>query len=414
MEQHKEDNGLEYALKLNYTKNQYEKAISKIPPQWDHNQLLNALIDIDRSENQSLSNSTDYLDTDTASDSIISGSGSSRSITNSTISQSGQLQNNEKSDQLRTIYVDGQNVARCHGNNDRFSWMGVKLCADWFLQRGHDVFIFMPEPKCRSENEEENKIIKYLQDLKLLIPTPAGCSDDLFILEVATKNDGIVVSNDQFRDEKKNNERYSKKFVDRIRLPFTFCHDTFIPNPYPLPYGRGLDEFLKFSSDLVRSISDKSYQKNRRKWTSSKWCSPGAAQGQPSSLQPGNKPWNHQERTRLRATTSLPVGVQTIVNSRPKLMRTTSNCCGDVNFEKSSVNQISNINTEDGSVERGKSKLASIQSYDNNSTKNSQLEYYLSKLFEIVPPEIFHNVMKRLNAEDVEIDTICSKLFESL
>lgn len=222
--------GLEYALNLNYTKNQYEQAITRIPSNFDHNQLLNALV---KSASSDLNNDQ--------SDNAY-GSGS-------------MTQNN---DQLRLIFIDGQNVGKFNAHEEEFSWRDVKACFDYFHQLGHDVTVIMPVSKCEDTKETLDENLR-----KNIMRIPPGSNDDLFLLEIATKNDGIIVSNDQFRDETRNNERYSKKFVDSRRLSYSFWKGNF--EPYPFPHGQSLENFLKVSTILSRSKSDNSYGRNRRK-----------------------------------------------------------------------------------------------------------------------------------------------------
>ena len=38
---------------------------------------------------------------------------------------------------LRPIVIDGSNVAMSHGNKETFSCRGLKLCVEWFKNRGH-------------------------------------------------------------------------------------------------------------------------------------------------------------------------------------------------------------------------------------------------------------------------------------
>ena len=48
-------------------------------------------------------------------------------------------------DRLLPIVIDGSNVAMSHGNKDRFSCKGIKICVDWFRARGHtDITVFVP------------------------------------------------------------------------------------------------------------------------------------------------------------------------------------------------------------------------------------------------------------------------------
>jgi hypothetical protein len=37
------------------------------------------------------------------------------------------------------LHVDGSNVAMSHGNKEKFSCLGIKICVQWFQARGHKV-----------------------------------------------------------------------------------------------------------------------------------------------------------------------------------------------------------------------------------------------------------------------------------
>lgn len=68
---------------------------------------------------------------------------------------------------------------------------------------------------------------------------------------MASENDGIVVSNDNYRDLANENSEF-KKVVEERLLMFSFVNDRFMPPDDPLGRsGPTLDNFLKIQPKLV-------------------------------------------------------------------------------------------------------------------------------------------------------------------
>lgn len=133
-----------------------------------------------------------------------------------------------------------------HGRNVTFSWPGIRYCVEWFSTRNHRVKVFVPADKCKSIDSLTED---YLKDLEALIETPSGCNDDLFIIEAARKSNGVIVSNDLYRNEKRLNQEL-ERFVYMNRLPYIFDDDNFIPASDPRGRsGPNLDEFLVDTSN---------------------------------------------------------------------------------------------------------------------------------------------------------------------
>lgn len=71
------------------------------------------------------------------------------------------------------------------------------------------------------------------------------CYDDRYILRLAAETDGIVVSNDNYRDLVSENPEYRKIIEERI-LMYSFVNDRFMPPEDPLGRnGPKLDRFLR-------------------------------------------------------------------------------------------------------------------------------------------------------------------------
>lgn len=165
-------------------------------------------------------------------------------------------------DVLRPIVIDGSNVAMGHGNKEVFSCRGIAICVDWFKQRGHkEITVFLPKYRKESARPDnpikDQEILNELEKERILVYTPSRsltngkrmvCYDDRYILKLAVDNDGIVVSNDNYRDLLQESNEF-KKVVEERMLMFSFVNDRFMPPDDPLgKLGPTLDNFLKFQS----------------------------------------------------------------------------------------------------------------------------------------------------------------------
>ncbi|XP_058051605.1 endoribonuclease ZC3H12A [Ahaetulla prasina] len=161
-------------------------------------------------------------------------------------------------DHLRPIVIDGSNVAMSHGDKDTFSCRGIQLAVTWFLDRGHkDVTVFVPSWRKEHPRSDvaitDQHILHDLEKKNILVFTPsrrvAGkrvvCYDDRFIVKLAWESDGIVVSNDVYRDLQAERPEW-KKFIEERLLMYSFVNDKFMPPDDPLGrHGPSLDNFLR-------------------------------------------------------------------------------------------------------------------------------------------------------------------------
>ncbi|XP_033337092.2 zinc finger CCCH-type containing protein regnase 1 [Megalopta genalis] len=231
---------VEFALKLGYTERLVQIAMEKLGPDPEQNDLLAELIKLGAS---SLQKSDDMLEE--------SGIVSEMHLTNEdTVTRC--------TSRLRPIVIDGSNVAMSHGNKEVFSCRGIKICVDWFKARGHrEITVFVP--KWRKEASKidnpivDQEILGELERDRLLVFTPSRlvggkrmvCYDDRYILKLAAETDGIVVSNDNYRDLAQENLEFRKVVEERI-LMYTFVNDRFMPPDDPLGRnGPTLENFLR-------------------------------------------------------------------------------------------------------------------------------------------------------------------------
>lgn len=154
-----------------------------------------------------------------------------------------------------------------HGNKEVFSCRGIAICVDWFKQRGHkDITVFVPKwrkESARPDNPiKDQEILNELEKERILVYTPSRsltngkrmvCYDDRYILKLAVDNDGVVVSNDNYRDLLQENNEFKKVVEERI-LMYSFVNDRFYPPDDPLgKLGPTLDNFLKFQSRYLKN-----------------------------------------------------------------------------------------------------------------------------------------------------------------
>lgn len=129
---------------------------------------------------------------------------------------------------------------------------------DWFKSRGHtDITVFVPKWRKEAPRIDnpicDQDILAELERERLLVFTPSRlvggkrmvCYDDRYILKLASEVDGIVVSNDNYRDLCQESAEYRKVVEERI-LMYSFVNDRFMPPDDPLGRsGPTLDNFLR-------------------------------------------------------------------------------------------------------------------------------------------------------------------------
>ncbi|KAJ8351331.1 hypothetical protein SKAU_G00228070, partial [Synaphobranchus kaupii] len=164
----------------------------------------------------------------------------------------------DNTDNLRPIVIDGSNVAMSHGNKEVFSCRGIQLAVDWFLEKGHkDITVFVPAWRKEQSRPDapitDQEVLRKLEKEKILVFTPSRrvqgrrvvCYDDRFIVKLACDSDGIIVSNDNYRDLQNEKPEW-KKFIEERLLMYSFVNDKFMPPDDPLGrHGPSLENFLR-------------------------------------------------------------------------------------------------------------------------------------------------------------------------
>uniref|UniRef100_A0A3P9JQX4 Uncharacterized protein n=1 Tax=Oryzias latipes TaxID=8090 RepID=A0A3P9JQX4_ORYLA len=227
---------VEFALKLGYTEDLVLLVLKKLGPDALINDILGELVKLGtKTELQLLGGSVSHSLSLSSSTSLASSSSSNSSLDSCRLVSLPPMM--EDKDNLRPVVVDGSNVAMSHGNKEVFSCQGIQLAVDWFFGRGHrDVTVFVPAWRKEQSRPDalitDQEILRRLEKEKILVFTPSRrvqgrrvvCYDDRFIVKLAYESDGIIVSNDNYRDLANEKPEW-KKFIDERLLMYSFVND---------------------------------------------------------------------------------------------------------------------------------------------------------------------------------------------
>ncbi|KAL0275188.1 UNVERIFIED_CONTAM: hypothetical protein PYX00_003128 [Menopon gallinae] len=239
---------VEFGLKLGYTEKLVQAALCKLGPNPSHNELLAELIKLGAQAPK-----PPDFDSDDAGE-------------EASVEETGV--------RLRPIVIDGSNVAMSHGNKEVFSCRGIKICVDWFKSRGHkEITVFVPKWRKEASRPDnpitDQEILSELEKERIVVFTPSRlvggrrtiCYDDRYVLRLAVEVDGIVVSNDNYRDLAQESAEF-RKVVEERTLMYSFVNDRFMPPDDPLGRsGPTLDNFLKMQTKRGDSAPPCPYKK---------------------------------------------------------------------------------------------------------------------------------------------------------
>ncbi|NWU72394.1 N4BP1 protein, partial [Pterocles burchelli] len=166
-----------------------------------------------------------------------------------------ELKNEPGKPYLKHIIIDGSNVAISHGLRKFFSCRGIAIAVDYFWKRGHrNITVFVPQWRTRRDPYiTEQDFLTQLQDVGILSLTPArmvlgariAAHDDRFLLHLADKTGGIIVTNDNFREFVTESLAW-REIIQKRLLQYTFAGDIFMVPDDPLGRnGPRLDDFLR-------------------------------------------------------------------------------------------------------------------------------------------------------------------------
>ncbi|GAB0195599.1 NEDD4-binding protein 1 [Grus japonensis] len=166
-----------------------------------------------------------------------------------------ELKNEPGKPCLKHIIIDGSNVAMSHGLRKFFSCRGIAIAVDYFWKRGHrNITVFVPQWRTRRDPYiTEQDFLTQLQDVGILSLTPArmvlgariAAHDDRFLLHLADKTGGVIVTNDNFREFVTESLAW-REIIQKRLLQYTFAGDIFMVPDDPLGRnGPRLDDFLR-------------------------------------------------------------------------------------------------------------------------------------------------------------------------
>ncbi|XP_048372179.1 NEDD4-binding protein 1 [Sphaerodactylus townsendi] len=175
-----------------------------------------------------------------------------------------ELKNEPGRAHLKHVIIDGSNVAISHGLNRFFSCRGIAIAVEYFWKRGHrSITVFVPQWRTRRDSATtEQHFLTELQDVGILALTPSrvvlgariASHDDRFLLHLAERTDGVIVTNDNLREFVDESTSW-REIIQRRLLQYTFVGDIFMVPDDPMGRnGPRLESFLQDES-RVRTVS---------------------------------------------------------------------------------------------------------------------------------------------------------------
>ncbi|KAJ7342037.1 hypothetical protein JRQ81_008435 [Phrynocephalus forsythii] len=206
-----QQNKLEFFHKLGYSEDEVCKVLEKLGQEASENDLLQELIRM-----ASRPQECQALPQPFHLNPVACGSNSAFPQQPST-----EEERCDPSRNLRPIVIDGSNIAM------RQATFAFKIYNQHIL-----------------ENLEKQAILVYTPSRRMKGKRMV-CYDDRYIVKLAYEQDGVIVSNDNFRDLQNENPEW-KWFIEQRLLMYSFVNDKFMPPDDPLGrHGPSLDNFLR-------------------------------------------------------------------------------------------------------------------------------------------------------------------------
>uniref|UniRef100_A0A6I8PVK2 NEDD4-binding protein 1 n=1 Tax=Xenopus tropicalis TaxID=8364 RepID=A0A6I8PVK2_XENTR len=141
---------------------------------------------------------------------------------------------------LKHIIIDGSNVAMSHGLQRFFSCRGIALAVEYFWKKGHrNITVFVPQWRTKRDPFiTEQHFLQQLQELGILSFTPSrtvlgariASHDDRFLLHLAERTGGIIITNDNFREFVVESPSWREIIKERtVHSSFPSSNERFVP-----------------------------------------------------------------------------------------------------------------------------------------------------------------------------------------
>jgi ribonuclease ZC3H12 len=142
----------------------------------------------------------------------------------------------------RMVFLDACNIGYAHAHHRAFSVEGLQIAIDYFERLGHECKAILPQMRRTHHHTTNPGLLDalYQQGKVVFTPCKDGATrstsyDDRFLMDLANKLDGVIISNDQFRDLVNENDTYNRIIATRV-VGYAWCKDVFL---LPVdPYGR--------------------------------------------------------------------------------------------------------------------------------------------------------------------------------
>ncbi|KAM6954388.1 endoribonuclease ZC3H12A-like [Aplochiton taeniatus] len=257
-------NKIERFLKLGYSHRDILRVLESLHNDAQTNDILEELIKTCHGRNTNTSSSRSTPNSSISSHSahsspklIARGCNPQHTPSSQALQPSTTTEREQLAGGFKPVVIDGSNVAMSHGNKKVFSCRGLQLAVKWFWDRGLcDITVFVPLWRKEQARPEapitDQHILHELETRNILVYTPSRsvngkrvvCYDDRFIVKLAYESDGIIVSNDNYRDLQTEKPEW-KKFIETRLLMYSFANDKFMPPDDPLGRnGPTIDNFL--------------------------------------------------------------------------------------------------------------------------------------------------------------------------